>query len=101
MVEAEFRTHRRGPRLRLRVDLHGVSLFGPGEGRTLIRWEWIEEISHGEGVTVRSANAEISLPGGAFGLPPDQLARRLLEARSPERRVEVIGELGARGRPRP
>ena len=33
-----------GPRRLLRVDLHGVSAFGAGEERALIRWEWVEAI---------------------------------------------------------
>ncbi len=99
VAQEEFRTHRLGPRLRLRIDLHGVSLFGPGDARTLIRWEWVEDITGGDALTVRSASAEIVLPGGVFGLTPDQLAERLLEARSLERRAEVIAELGARARP--
>lgn len=80
--------------LRLRVDLHGVSVFGPGEDRTLIRWEWIRAIEAGlGGVVVRSAEAELTLPLGAFGLAPAELARRLERARSISERPEVIGAL--------
>ncbi|HVL92254.1 MAG TPA: hypothetical protein VM264_02825, partial [Acidimicrobiales bacterium] len=32
------------PRRVVRVDLHGVSSFGPGDQHTLIRWERIEDI---------------------------------------------------------
>lgn len=80
--------------LRVRVDLHGVSVFGPGEDRTLIRWEWIRGIEAGPGgVVVSSAEAELTLPLGAFGLAPTDLARRLEQARSITTRPEVIGAL--------
>lgn len=85
-----------GPSLRLRVDLHGVSVFGPGEERTLIRWEWIEHISVGGGVDVRSATSRVRLPAGAFGVAPETLADLLEEARSIEGRAGVIEQLGAR-----
>lgn len=89
-----------GPSLRLRVDLHGVSVFGPGDQRTLIRWEWIEGIEADEAVEVRSASDALRLPAGAFGLSPAVLAERLQAARSLERRPEVIEELAlSRSRP--
>lgn len=78
----------------LRVDLHGVSVFGRG-GHHLVRWEWIEAITVGDGVTVRSASDEVALPAGAFRLPPAQLAERLEAARSIDRRPEVIASLTA------
>ncbi len=83
-----------GPKVRYRVDLHGVSLYPPKGSHTLIRWEWIEEISVDDGVVVRSPNAEIRLPAGAFGLRPPALAQRLQEAGAIERRSEVIAGLG-------
>ena len=89
-----------GPKLRLRVDLHGVSVFGPGDERTLIRWEWIEHIAVGRGVEVRSANSEIALPPGAFGVPPQTLCQLLEDARSLEARADVIEQLGERSIPR-
>ena len=82
-----------GPKVVVRVDLHGISSFGPGDARTLIRWEWIEDIAVDRGVRVRSANAEIELPPRAFGLPPGELAQRLRDACSIERRPRIIGEL--------
>ena len=85
-----------GPRLRVRVDLHGVSVFGPGDERTLIRWEWIEHLGVRDGVEVRSATAQLTLPPGAFGLPPETLCRLLGEARSLEARADVIGQLAGR-----
>ena len=84
-----------GPKLRVRVDLHGVSLFG-GEGRhTLIRWEWIEGIGVEGGVVVRSANDEIRLPSVAFRLDPHTLAQRLREAGSITERAGVIAGLSS------
>jgi hypothetical protein len=101
VVEHEFQPTGQDHTLRLRVDLHGVSVFGPGDSRTLIRWEWIQEVQAGEGATVRSAGAEINFPDGAFGLPPERLATLIREARSLDRRVDVILELGSRVRPHP
>ncbi len=82
-----------GPKLRLRVDLHGVSVF-PAKGRhTLIRWEWMEEIGVEDGVVIRSADAEIRLPPGAFRLSPQALAERLRAAGSITERPDVISQL--------
>ncbi len=96
-AEHVVRTRRFGPKLRLRVDLHGVSVFGAGEQRTLIRWEWMEAITPGDGVTIRSASAELKLPAGAFGLSAAALCDRLLAARSLDKRSEVIAQLAAAG----
>lgn len=83
-----------GPRQLLRVDLHGVSLFGAGDEKVLIRWEWVEgvEVGHGS-VVVRSATDTITLPSGAFGLAADALADELLRARSIQDRSDVIRRL--------
>lgn len=86
-----------GGRRVLRVDLHGVSVFGPRDAHTLIRWERIERIVVGEGVTVSSATASLSFPPGAFGLDATTLAERLEAARSIEARGDVIEQLGAGG----
>ena len=83
-----------GPKLRLRVDLHGVSAFGPGEEHVLIRWEWIRSVGVDRGVVVRSEDREIRLPPGAFGLEPEDLAGRLLAACSIHDRPDIIGGLG-------
>ncbi len=92
-----MRARRFGPKILCRVDLHGVSVFGPGEAHTAIRWEWIEAISVEQGgVKVRSASDLVTLPPGAFGFGPDDLAKRLEEARSITRRPEIIGELASR-----
>lgn len=96
VAEHVFRGRPFGPKIRYRVDLHGVSVFGPGQEHTVVRWEWIEEISAGAGVVVRSANAEIRLPRGTFGLDPEHLADRLRRACSIEWRGEIIGELTRR-----
>ncbi len=83
----------RRPR-RYRVDLHGVSVFGPGDEHVLIRWERIETIEAGpDHVTVESATAVVVLPGGLFGLHPSAMAAQLELARSIERRGEIIAEL--------
>ena len=95
VAEYEVRRRRLGPKMLLRVDLHGVSTFGPGKHRTLIRWEWIEDISVGAGVTVRSATEAVELPRGAFGLEPPVLAERLHDARAIHRRPDVIAQLNA------
>ena len=92
-AEDVLRSSGLGPSLRLRVDLHGVSVFGPGPRRTLIRWEWVETISVDGGVVVRSAADRLTLPPGAFGLTPDALAAELERARSIVHRPDVIGSL--------
>lgn len=89
-----IRSGRLGRRRRYRVDLHGVSVFGPGDEHTLIRWERIESISADEdGAAVESATARVVFPSGAFGIDPPTLVAQLEAARSIERRGEVIGEL--------
>jgi hypothetical protein len=79
---------------RLRIDLHGVSVFGPGDHHQAIRWEWIDAISVAGGVVVTGKGKEIVLPPGSFGLAPDALAEALREADDIVRRTEVIGRLG-------
>jgi len=97
VAEHVIRPRRFGPKLLLRVDLHGVSSNGPGDQRTAIRWEWIEDITVGEdSVEVRSATDTVRFPSGAFGFDPAALGQRLQEARSITRRPEIIGELGSR-----
>lgn len=93
VAEHQVRSGRFGRRLRVRVDLHGVSVFGPGPRRTLIRWEWVEDISVDRGVIVRSPDDRLTLPPGAFGLAPDVLAAELERARSIVDRADVIGGL--------
>ncbi len=89
------RSGRFGPDVRLRIDLHGVSCFGPGSHRSLIRWEWIERITPGpHGVVVVSGKDEIVIPSGAFGLEPAALAERLQRAGSIHARADIIAELG-------
>lgn len=83
---------------KLRVDLHGTSVFGPGSERKLIRWEWITEIEVDRGVVIRSHDGQIRFPDGAFGLSAAELANLLTTARSIERRGEVIGRLAANRR---
>lgn len=99
VAEHVARSRLLGPKIRYRVDLHGVSMFGPGDRHTLIRFEWLEAITvdeSGGGVAVRSASDMITFPRGAFGLEPSELAQRLEEARSIHRRPEIIGQLTAR-----
>jgi len=94
---ADFVVRRRrfGPKVTLRVDLHGVSTFGPGDQRTLIRWEWIDDIFVADGVVVRSSKEHVEFPPGAFGIEPAQLAERLEKGRSIEHRTDVIAGLNA------
>lgn len=82
---------------KLRVDLHGVSVFGPGKDHCLIRWEWITGMRVDGGVVIESRNDRIVFPKGAFDLTPDELRRLLERARSIERRGEEIGRLAAGG----
>lgn len=97
VAEHVMRSRRFGPKVLFRVDLHGVSTFGPGDSHTAIRWEWIEAIGvEGGGVEVRSAKDLVTFPTGAFGFESSALAQRLEEARSITRRSEIIGELAAR-----
>jgi hypothetical protein len=84
-----------GRRQRLRIDLHGVSVFGPGDHHQVIRWEWVESIVVADGVVVAGGGHEIALPAGAFGLEPSVLAERLRAAGSLEYRTDVIGQLSA------
>lgn len=80
---------------RLRVDLHGVSVFGPGDHHQAMRWEWIERISVQGGVVVTGGGKEIVLPAGAFGLEPETLAQCLRDADGISERTEAIGRLRA------
>ena len=80
-------------KLKYRVDLHGVSVFGPGDLHALIRWEWITAIELGGGVRVAGNNAEVKFPPGAFGLSPEELIALLERARSIDQRGAVIGVL--------
>ncbi len=85
-----------GPKKLLRVDLHGVSAFGAGDERALVRWEWVEAIEIDRGsVVVRVAEDEIVLPSGAFGLGAEELAGELESARSIQNRSDVILRLSA------
>ena len=93
VAEHLLRSDPLGPMVRVRVDLHGVSIFGPGDRRTLIRWDAITSIEAGDGVVVRSPTAELTLPPRAFGLDPSHLAARLESAKSIIDRPDVIGEL--------
>ena len=97
VAEHHVRSGRFRSKRRVRVDLHGVSVFGPGSRRTLIRWEWVEGVSvdHGGdgGVVVRSSDDRLTLPPGSFGLAPDALADQLERARSIVHRPDVIGAL--------
>ncbi len=88
-----MRPTRFGSKVLFRVDLHGVSRFGPGDTRTLIRWEWIESIEVSDGVTVRSPSEEVVLPPGAFGVDCAALAEHLQSARSIQERAEIINQL--------
>jgi hypothetical protein len=85
-----------GPKRLLRVDLHGVSEFGAGDERALIRWEWVEgiEIERGS-VVVRAAEESIVLPDGAFGLGVRELAEELEKARGITDRSDVIRRLSS------
>ena len=84
-------------RRKVRVDLHGVSLFGPRSRRQLIRWEWVESIDVEGTVIVRSSEETITLPARSFGLEPHALAERLRAARSIVQRPEVIESLATGG----
>jgi len=87
-----------GPKRLLRVDLHGVSMFGAGDEKALIRWEWVEAIVVERGcVVVRSADGTISIPSGSFGLAPRELAGELELARDIRTRSDVIGRLSGNG----
>jgi hypothetical protein len=97
VAEHLMRVRRFGPKVIFRVDLHGVSCYGPKDRRTVIRWEWVEAIDvHDDGVEIRSASDRLTIPAGAFGFDPAGLGQRLEEARSITRRPEIIGELSAR-----
>jgi hypothetical protein len=85
-----------GAKRLLRVDLHGVSEFGAGDERALIRWEWLEGIEiERSAVVVRGAEDSIVLPSGAFGLGPQELAEELERARSITDRSDVIRRLSS------
>lgn len=83
---------------RLRIDLHGVSVFGPGGHHQVMRWEWIERISvDGGGVVVTGGGNTIVLPAGAFGLDPESLAQCLREADGIANRTDVLERLSNSG----
>ena len=83
-----------GPSRLLRVDLHGVSEFGAGDARALIRWEWVEAIEVDRGsVLVRGGEESITMPAGAFGMEAEELAAELERARAIHHRSDVIGRL--------
>lgn len=91
-----------GPKRLLRVDLHGISMFGAGDEKSLIRWEWVEAIEvDRSGVVVRSADDSIVLPDGSFGLEPNDLAGELERARNIRVRSDVIRRLSAPEEERP
>jgi hypothetical protein len=99
IVEEQIRLDPPGVTQRLRVDLHGVAVFGPDDDHVAIRWEWVNDITAGEHVVVSSASDAITIPAGSFGLAPDDLAGRLERARSITERPEVIAELARGGAP--
>lgn len=79
---------------RFRIDLHGVSSFGPGDAHTLYRWERVEDIAVVPGgVDVVTAAGSLRLPDGAFGLTPEALAAQLRRAADRDERGTVIDEL--------
>ncbi len=96
VAEDLVRPRRFGPKVVMRVDLHGVSMLGPGDERTMIRWEWVEAIEVDGEVSVRSATDEVRFPRGAFGIDAPTLAQRLEEARSIVSRTEAISALNDR-----
>ena len=80
-----------GPKRLLRVDLHGISAFGAGDERSLIRWEWIEDIEIERGsVVVRGAEDTIVLPSGSFGIGAAELSEQLERGRRIVDRSDVI-----------
>ncbi|MEO6120625.1 MAG: hypothetical protein ABIW46_03425 [Acidimicrobiales bacterium] len=88
----------RKPKLLVRVDLHGVSTFGPGDQHTLVRWERIEDIvAEHEGVDIVTAAERLHLPSGSFGLSPAALAAQLKRASERDERGHVIDELAGDG----
>jgi hypothetical protein len=94
VVEAMIREGRFGPVRRLRIDLHGISTFGPGRHHSLIRWERLCELSaDAHGVTASSPTAQIVLPAGLFGCNPVELSEKLEHARSIFERADVLAEL--------
>lgn len=95
VAEVVVRKRPFGRTQRLRVDLHGVSVFGPGEQHQVMRWEWIESITVDGGVIVAGGGNQIVLPAGAFGLEPEALAACLREADGIDGRTEAIGRLSA------
>jgi hypothetical protein len=83
-----------GPSRLLRVDLHGVSEFGAGDERALIRWEWVEAIEVERGaVVVKGSEASVTMPSGAFGMTAEELAAELERARAIHNRSDVIARL--------
>ena len=87
-----------GPKRLLRVDLHGVSEFGAGDEKALIRWEWVEGIEVERGsVVVRGSKNVIVLPPGSFGLGAGDLAEELQRARAIQDRSDVIRRLSTAG----
>jgi hypothetical protein len=101
VVEVIVSAGRRRAERRIRIDLHGISTFGPGPHHSLIRWEQLASLSAGpHGVTASSSRAEIILPNGIFGVEPAALASKLEQARSIFQRSDILAELsGAESNP--
>jgi len=97
VAEFSMRARPFSRRLKYRVDLHGVSVFGPGDAHSLIRWEWITTFKLEAGVVVTGNNTQVKFPPGVFGLTPETLLGLLEQARSIQERGSVIGRLSQPG----
>lgn len=94
MAETVVRSGVFGRSLRVRVELHGVSIIGPGDERQVMRWEWVDSITPGAGgVVVAGDGKQLVVPTGAFGLSSAVLAGLLRRAGDIDERVAVMDEL--------
>ena len=96
VAESVVRRRPFGRAQRVRVELHGVSIIGPGDRREVMRWEWVESVAAEDGAVVLAGDGKrLLLPAGAFGLTAEALAGHLRRAGDSDERTEVISVLGS------
>lgn len=94
VAETVVRKRLLGRPVRVRVELHGVSLHGPGDQRQIMRWEWIDSVDAvAGGVLVAGDGKQLLVPAGAFGLATTDLAHLLRQAGDIDERITVMDRL--------
>lgn len=94
VAESVVRRRLLGRPVRVRIELHGVSLHGPGDQRQIMRWEWVDSVEAvAGGVLVAGDGKQLLVPAGAFGLAPADLAALLRQAGDIDERIAVMDRL--------